>query len=315
MTAHRPLSGQAAGLALALACLFILGVMPVISNGRPAGFGALSFAFWLSAWEVAFAAPLLIAEARSANKGLFGAGLDAGLRRRAVVAGLFTGLIFALSTYLYVLSVEKAGAVSAAIAIQAYPLFAIMWESLFLGRRKSGLELALTGGLIAALVYLGTAGTGRIEVVSRWFLLALAVPFLWSIAHVLIREELGRTPITPAQITFFRVAISAAALGAVLAFADPAALIEPLRRVDFQLFALAMGLVYYLELLAWFNAVRFIDVSLASSITTPWPALTMAVSSLFLGEAVHAYQLIAFAVVAACIWGLIRASLKKPAAG
>lgn len=299
------------GISLALVCLCILGTMPVISNSRPDGFGALGFAFLLSVWQTVFAVPLLVRELRSDNKGLFSASLTVREKRRAGAVTLATGAMFGLSTYLYVFGVEKAGAVSAAIAMQAYPLFAILWETLFLKRRKTVTELLLTALLIAALYYLGTGGTWTIEGFSPWFFVALGVPFLWSIAHVIIKEELGRTPITPAQVTFFRVAVSALLLGAVLAAVDPASLPAAVQRWDFQFAAAVMGLVYYLELIVWFYAVRHIDVSLASSITTPWPALTMVLAVVFLGDQVAAHQIGAFLVVAACIYGLMVAGLRK----
>lgn len=302
------------GIALSLLCLAILGVMPIISESRPADFDALGFAFWLSVWQFVFAIPLFAAETRAGGKGLFGARMTPAQKRRTLIVGLSTGAVFGLSTFLYVYGIEKAGAVSAAIAIQAYPLFAILWETVFLKRRKTRVELALTGILVVTLAYLATGGTFRVAGFSPWFLVALAVPFLWSIAHVVIKEELAHTPVTPAQITFFRVGISAVFLGLVLAVADPAAIAAPFGRLDFVGVSLLMGLVYYLELIVWFYAVRSIDVSLASSITTPWPALTMVLSVLFLGERVEGYQIGAFLVVAACVYGLMLAGIRKQAA-
>lgn len=299
------------GIALALICLGILGVMPIISNSRPPAFDALGFAVFLSVWQTVFAIPLFAWELRSGQKGVFEASSDPRQIRRKVILGIGTGVVFGLSTYLYVFGIEKAGAVSAAIAIQAYPLFAILWETIFLKRRKTSLELLLTGGLIAALYYLGTGGTWRIDGLSPWFLVALSVPFLWSVAHVIIKEELVRTPVTPAQITFFRVAISSVFLGAILLIVDPQSIAVAIRRPDFQLFALLMGLAYYVELIIWFYAVRHIDISLASSITTPWPALTMVLAVIFLGDRIEVYQVGAFIVVAACIYGLMLAELRK----
>ena len=299
------------GIVLAFVCLALLGVMPIVANSRPGDFGALDFALLLSLWQVVFALPLFAWELRGADRGIFGAELAGRDRRRALLIALLTGAMFGLSTYLYVLGVEKAGAVSAAIAIQAYPLFAILWETLFLKRRKTPAELMLTATLIGALYFLGTGGTGRIGGFSPWFLLALGVPFLWSIAHVIIKEELGRTPVTPAQVTFFRVLISAGFLGLVVLAIGPSSLEASFLRPDFQVFAALMGLVYYLELIVWFHAVRDIDVSLASSITTPWPALTMVLAVLFLGDGIEAYQIAAFVVVAASIYGLLVASLRK----
>lgn len=230
------------GIGLAIVCLGILGIMPVLSNSRPAAFGALGFAFWLSVWQT---------------------------------------------------------------------VFAILWESLFLNRRKSRIELLLTAVLIIALYYLGTGGSWRIDGFSPWFLLALGVPFLWSVAHVIIREELGRTPVTPAEVTLLRVAVSTLFLGGVLAITEPQQFALGLLRGDFLLFGLAMGFVYYLELIVWFYAIRHIDVSLASSITTPWPALTMVLSALLLGDRVEPYQIAAFALIAGCIYGLMIAGLRK----
>ncbi|MCG8694437.1 MAG: DMT family transporter [Minwuiales bacterium] len=301
-----------AGVSLAFVCLFILGVMPIISNSRPAGFDALSFAFFLSVWQLLFSLPLVLREVASPNKGIFDSGLPSRLRRRTVAIILLTGTIFGLSTYVYVVAMEKAGAVSAAIAIQAYPLFAILWETLFLNRRKTPTELAFTVLLLAALYYLATGGTGRIEGFSFWFVFALAIPFLWSVAHVVIKEVLDKTPITPAQVTFFRVLVSSIFLGVVLlAAAGPDAVMRDLGNLDFQKFALLMGFVYYLELINWFYAVRYIDVSVASSIAVPAPALTMVLAVPLLGEAVEAHQVIALGVVIVSLYGLLYAGARK----
>ena len=300
------------GITLAFVCLGILGVMPIIANSRPADFDALSFAFFLSVWQLLFSLPLVFVEARSADKGIFQADLAPDLKRRTIVIILLTGAIFGVSTYVYVVAVERAGAVSAAIAIQAYPLFAILWETVFLKRRKTVLEMIFTLLLLSALCHLATGGTWRIDGFSAWSVFALGVPFLWSVAHVVIKEVLDRTPITPAQVTFFRVLVSAVLLGTILvAVAGPGSLVQDLSTVTFQKFALIMGLVYYLELIFWFHAVRYIDVSMASSITVPWPALTMVLAVPFLGDAVEAYQVATLCVVVVSIYGLLFAAARK----
>ncbi|AHD08116.1 EamA family transporter [Phaeobacter gallaeciensis] len=298
------------GIALSLVSLALLGIMPIISNLRPAVMGALPFAFALSVWQLIFALPCFAVEYRSRTRGIFAMRLSSRQRRRMGGVAMFTGSLFGLSTYLYVIGVEQAGAANAAIAIQAYPLFAILWESLFLKRRKTPAELTLTALLLTALYYLGTDGTLRMSGLSPWFLLALGVPFLWSIAHVLIKEELSSTPITPIQVTLIRVAISSVFLGAVLVLVLPsgamlgfAALMQPM--------AVLMGLVYFLELIVWFYAVRHIDVSLASSITTPWPALTLALSVPLLGDRIEPRQVAVLVVVVACIYGLTLVGLRR----
>ena len=307
-----PRDNPRAGSSLAFVCLIILGIMPIISNSRPADFDALSFAFLLSVWQLIFSIPFLLFEVKSKNKGIFGSHLAPNLQRRTIIIILSTGVIFGLSTFFYVLAVEKAGAVNAAIAIQAYPLFAILWETIFLKRGKTPLELCFTLLLLASLYYLATGGTWQIQGLSSWFMLALGIPFLWSIAHVIVKEVLDRTPITPAQVTFFRVLVSSIALAVlVMAISGPTVLLETATTLQFQKFALVMGLVYYIELIFWFYAVRYIAVSLASSITVPAPAVTMILAVPFLGEQVETYQMITVLFVVASLYGLIFAGARK----
>lgn len=300
------------GVVLAFVCLIMLGLMPIIASSRPDQSSALSFAFFLSVWQVVFSLPLLFGEVRMGSRGIFKAGLAPHLKIRTIAIILSTGAIFGLSTFAYVLAVEKAGPVSTAIALQAYPLFAILWETLFLDRRKSSLEMLFTLLLLIPMYDLATGGTWRVEGFSLWFLLALAIPFLWSVAHVIIKEVLGRTPITPAQVTFFRVLVSTLFLGLVLTLvAGPGAILHDAGSFAFQKFALVMGLVYYLELIFWFHAVRHIDVSVASSITVPAPALTMALAILFLGAKVESHQVVALVIVVASVYGLLLAGASK----
>ncbi len=301
------------GIAFAVVCLVLLGTMPVISNSRPGGVDALTFAVALSIWQVIFAGPVFALELRGTERGIFAVDFPPREKRRMLTIALLTGVMFGLSTYLYVLGVKRAGAANAAIAIQAYPLFAILWESLFLGRRKTKVELGLTVVLVLALIFLGTGGTMSMSGLSIWFIAALGVPFLWSIAHVIIKEELGRTPVTPAQVTFFRVAISTVFLLAVLAASGQQDTLSDVAEVILQPTSIVMGLVYFLELIIWFYAVRHIDVSLASSITTPWPALTMMLAAVFLGDTIEVYQIGALIVVILCIYGLTWTGLRNEA--
>lgn len=306
-----PKPSVAKGIVLSLLCLSLMGVMPIVSNLRPAEIGALPFAFALSVWQVVFTLPIFLMELRGGTRGVFGLDLPPRQRRRMIAVAVVTGAIFGLSTYLYVLGVEKAGAANAAIAIQSYPLFAILGESLFLRRWKTPRELGLTLLVLVALYYLGTGGTWRMTGLSPWFVVSLGVPILWSIAHITIKEELGRTPVTPIQVTFFRVVISTVFLFAVLAVTEPAGLAALPSVAVFRVMSAVMGVVYGLELILWFYALRHIDVSLASSITTPWSALTMVLAVLFLGETIAPYQVGALVVIVACIYGLTFASLRK----
>ncbi len=301
------------GILLSFISLVLLGILPVISNSRPMEISALNFALYLSFWQLAFASPIFLIEYKLSNRGILETTLPKGLKKKTISIILATGSLFGISTFLYVLSMEKAGTVNASIAIQAYPLFSILWETIFLNKKKTKAELLFTCMLIVGLYYLGTNGSWQIEGLSYWFLFALSVPLIWSVAHVIIKEVLDKTPITPAQVTFFRVLVSTIIIFTMSVSSNGIDQIFSLIwNPIFQTFAIAMGLVYYLELINWFYAVKYIDVSVASSITTPWPVVTVFfLAILFLDEPVKNYQIATLIIVCISVYGILWAGKKK----
>jgi len=289
------------GVGLALLCLFILGAMPILAANRPVRFDGLTFTIAITFWQLVAALPLFMVDlARGEGfPKLFSRG-------RAGFITLLTGVLFGLSTYMFVVAAEKAGPVSMVIALQAYPLYATIWEALFLGKRKSPLELFFMLLMLLALFYLTTGGTFRVADISWWSAFALGIPLIWSIAHILLRQVITTTRVTPNQVTISRLVISGAFLLLLaLVIGSPGALAEAFIATDFQKSALILGVAYYLELILWFYAMRHIDVSLASSVTVPAPAVTMLLTVLLLGGEVAAYQVAAMAVIAIGMYGLI----------
>ena len=196
------------GLSLSFISFFLLGLLPIISNSRPSTLNALSFAFYLSLWELICSFPLFFYELTKEDKGIFQKYLDIKVRKRTLFIMGITGVIFTFSTFFYVYAFETAGTVSAAIAIQTYPLFSILMEFIIFKKKKRLFELLFTLTMIIGIYYLGTKGTWLITGFSPWFALALIVPLLWSIAHVAIKHTLDTSPITPNQVIFFRVFLS-----------------------------------------------------------------------------------------------------------
>ncbi|MCL5497682.1 DMT family transporter [Escherichia coli] len=295
------------GVFFASISLVLLGIMPVLSFSRPSGYNALLFAFWLSFWQLVCAFLQLIQESRKDKR--FFTVLSDSFRS---VNLLFTGGLFALSTWLYVLAFDKVGPVNAAIALQMYPIFSAVTEWGLYRKKKTPHEIFWMSIIVLALFHLTTNGTWMPTGDMAGFMVALAVPALWSIAHVILRETLIRTSITPSQITVTRLIITCIFLfPATLITLPEQQLLRSLFSADFQIFALTMGGCYYLELIFWFNAVRYIDVSLASTITAPSPVITMILSSLFLSEQVSSVQFYVMLLVFTSLFMLLRGSRVK----
>jgi len=305
-TSHDFYSNRNIGMLLSFISLFLLGILPIISNSRPLALNALDFAFYLSLWELICSIPLLIYELTKNNKGIFQKSISSKLRKKTFGIMAITGVIFSFSTFFYVYAFETAGTVSAAIAIQTYPLFSILMEFILLRKRKRLVELIFTLTMIIGIYYLGTEGTWLITGFSPWFALALIVPFLWSIAHVSIKNTLDTSPITPNQVTFFRVLISSILLFGISSLVRGTTnVFEGFLNPEFQVFGFLMGIVYYLELVNWFYAVKHVDVSVASTVTTPNPVITMVLALLILKEPIELYQIIGMVIVFGSLYGLL----------
>jgi len=294
------------GIALSFISLLLLAILPIITNSRPEDLNALSYSFYLSFWELVCSLPLFFIELRRKELGIFQKNINLNVKKKTYTVMGITGVIFSISTFVYVLAFETAGTISAAIAIQIYPLFSILWEFILYKKKKSWKELIFTIIIVIGLYYLGTAGTWLISGFSPWFGLALIVPFLWAIAHVIIKNTLDSSPITPNQVTFFRVCISSVVLFVISSTVfGIESVVVGFGNMEYLLFGFIMGAVYYLELVNWFYAVKHVDVSLASTITTPTPAVTMILAVIILGDQIYPFQVITMIIVFISLYGLL----------
>lgn len=300
------------GLLLSFVCLVLLGIMPIISNSRPFTLNAADYTLFLSFWQVIFAIPLFILSFFRPENGIFDKTIPTDLKKKTMMIIPVIAVIFLFSTFLYVLTFEKAGTINAAIAIQSFPVFTILLETFLLSKKKNRKELIFTGILIIALIYLGTGGTFILENLSFWFILALGVPFLWSVAHLIVKSFMEKSAIKPEQVIFFRVGIITVLLFVTLLILEgPEILLKEFLNPVFQFYAIAMGLVYYVELYNWFHAIKNIDVSIAGSITTPTPVVTMILAILFLNEILLSVQFIALVIVCLSLYGILYFDAKK----
>ncbi len=307
------------GVLSAFACLGILGVLPVLANARPASFDGLTFTVWLTIWQILSALPLFLRERAQGQRGLFEAAGAGRSRNWTIAVAVSTGIMFGLATYMYVVAAEKAGPVSMAIVLQAYPFMTMLAEAIFLKKRKTLPELAFTALMIAALIYLTTNGTFRPDDISWWSVFALGIPVLWTAAHLLLKTQvLNRTRMTLNQVTLSRLLVSGVFLGVlVLAIGDPRRVLAGLTDPGLQRAAFIMGAAYYVELIFWFQAIRNIDVSVASAIEVPSPAVTMLIAVVFAGAAITGTQMLAMVAIVFGMYGLLFAgrAARRRAAG
>lgn len=307
------------GLIFALVVLIGNGIHPIINNLRPEEFSSTIFVLQMSMWEFLCAFIVLLFQKRkSKKKKLISAvnknsGQICYSKKYLVFRMLIIGLIFAIATYGYVEGLKLAGSISGSIALKISPIYAIIIGSLFLSEKINIKQILITFFMLFGIYYLGTNGTFQMDQFSIGFTILLIVPFLWTIAHALTKPLLENNILVPNQVIFIRTGIISLSFLIInlivigwnellLSFINP----------SFLLFSFLMGFTYFFMHFSWYSSISSIDLSYASALVTPSPAITTLFAFLLKMEDFQYYQLIGMIWAFIGLYALILINKKSP---
>jgi len=287
------------GLIFALIVLIGNGIHPIINNLRPEEFSSTIFVMQMSIMEFICSFIVLIIQNIKKKKNLKSteakivSGQICLSKKHLFFRMLIIGLIFAIATYGYVEGLKLAGSISGSIALKISPIYAIIIGFLFLGEKINLKQILITFFMLFGIYYLGTNGTFQMDQFSIGFAILLFVPFLWTIAHALTKQLLENKIFDPNQVIFIRtgiISISFLIINLIvigwnellLSFINP----------NFLFFSFLMGFTYFFMHYSWYSSITSIDLSYASALVTPSPAITTLFVFLLKMEDFHYYQLI-----------------------
>lgn len=270
---------ESLGTLLAMIGMLIYGLEPVVIKSNPsnpvsfATFSALTASLilwgsllWSGRWR----------EIKDNRKGLKG----------AFFIGFF-GTALAYLAYSY--GVRLSTAINASLITRSEVLFSFFLSWVFLGERITRKLVAYSAVILAGLVLVITQG-GSMELHFGDFLLLL-VPLFWQLGHV-ISKKLSYSPITIAALrnTFGFLIL--------LPFAVATGL-------ELSKFILAEGLVIALGQIVWYRTIKLINLSKATTIITPAPAVAIGIG-VFLGERFTPYHALGFLLITLGTLGAVR---------
>ncbi len=309
--------GSFLGVFFALVVLLGNGVHPIINGYRPDDLSSLTFAWMISLIEVIGALPFYF-RARSRalkNKGSPQLNFDRQKKLPMKVVLLrmaLVGLIFSIATYLYIEGLTLASSISGSIALKTAPIYAMVIGVLFLKEKTDLIQILITLLMFIGLYYLATKGTFRLEGFSVGFVILLIVPFLWSAGHAITKPLLTSGSISIPLVIIIRVGITfIVLLSASWAVEGIDHIFTSLLDPANLLFALAMGGTYLFMHLSWFSSLSKINLSYASSLVIPSPAITAIISVLLGTEPLLGYQITGMVVMFAGLYTLIVYNSKK----
>ncbi|NJE47262.1 DMT family transporter [Thermococcus sp. GR7] len=270
---------ESLGTLLAITGMFIYGLEPVVIKSNPSN--PISFAAFsaLTASLILWGSLFLSGDWREILD-------NPGDLRKAFFVGLFGT---ALAYLAYSFGARMSTAINAALITRSEVLFSFFLSWLFLGERITRRLVGYSLFILAGLTFVITQGRS-LELHLGDFLLLL-VPLFWQLGHV-IAKRLSYGPIIIAALrnTF----------GFLLLFPLAAATSLELSR-----FVIAEGMIIALGQIVWYKSIKLINLSKATAIITPAPAVAIGIGVL-LGESFTLYHAIGFLLITLGTLGAVK---------
>ncbi|AEC52547.1 hypothetical protein PNA2_1633 [Pyrococcus sp. NA2] len=262
------------GVILASVGMILYGLEPVVISYNPSN--PFSFAFFSALIASLILLPFSNIEESKLNW------------KRGFLIGTFGTFLAYIS---YSLGAKMSTAVNAALLTRAEVLFSFVLSYLILKERITSKRI-----IYSLLVVLGVSiviTQGKSVKLNPGDILLLLVPLFWQLGHVIAK----RTQASPQTIAFLRNSFGSLLLFPLALFAG----------IEFTSYSIAEGLIIALGQLIWYSAIKRIDLSLATAIITPAPAIAIGVA-LLTGASVTSWHIIGFALITLGTIALTRSS-------
>ncbi|AJC71325.1 permease [Thermococcus guaymasensis DSM 11113] len=259
------------GTLLAFVVLILLGLEPVVIKANPVNPLAFASLSAIIASLILWPIVLLRGQAREVLE-------RPGELKKTFLTGLFaTAIAYSLFSY----GTRLSSAVNSAIITRFEVFYSFLISWLLLRERISGRAVLSALTLIAGVFLVVTQGK-RPELLKGDVLLLLT-PLFWQLGHA-VAKKTNYSPLTIAALrnTFGGLLLLVPAV--IMGFA-------------FTRFALTEGIIIALTQGLWYLAIARINLSKATAILTPAPALTVLISTAVLGETVTVYHLSGLALI------------------
>ncbi|WP_456321291.1 DMT family transporter [Palaeococcus sp. (in: euryarchaeotes)] len=261
---------EALGTLLAIAGAFLYGLEPVVIKANPSN--PLSFAAFSALFASLILWILLIVSFRWVE-----IRENPSPLKKAFLMGFF-GTALAYISYSY--GARLSTAINASLITRSEVLFSFLLSWVFLREKITKKLISYAIIILLGLVLVITQG--RAIEPHLGDLLLLLVPLFWQSGHVIAK----RLPYSPYTIATLRNTFGFLIL---LPFAL-------LTGMEFSRLALAEGIIIALGQVIWYKSIKLINLSKATAIITPAPAVAIALG-IVLGESFTVYHATGFILI------------------
>lgn len=295
------------GVVSAFICLLAVSTHPVIIKMGSDSFDPIFYAICTVLFEAIFSIPFLIYETRKVREELNRKKMKRAFWRFPIIGG-----IFAFAQFLISLGLETADATTGSIALKSSMIFTIIFGIIFLKEKATWLQILLTGVIFVALCYTISKGTFNALEINAGTVILVIVPLIWTMGHTMTKTMLKEKIYYPSQVIFLRTAFSSVILISVyfVLLQNPWSTWSLLFDWQNLINVIAVGLAYLIGHIFWYNAIKNIDMAIASAIQAPQPIITTTLAAIFLSEVLYVYHVIGLIIIVTSILLILREKKK-----
>jgi len=296
---------------------FLIGLQPIFANSRPMILDPYFFAATTTMVQAIVFIPFVMLERNrlkalrirminnNENIEIVNSQINGWKNKKLVL--LFVGFIFGVGNILFYAGYELSGAINGSLAQKSTVLFGLIYGYIFLKDRITKVQILFSCLLLIGLILAVTHGSFNLLEFNIGVLIILILTAIWMFGHTITKKSIFiSSSSTPTQLVFIRNWISGLILFSTYFLFFP---IE-----NFHLFSdpvnlfsiCSMGIVYSAGLWCWYKTLSYVDVSVATILTSPTPIATAFFATIILNETFTLYHLLGMIIVIGSIIMIVR---------
>lgn len=287
------------GIIFGIACIFLVGLQPIIANSRPSSLDPFFFAATTCIVEAIIFFPLMIIERRkikasnkiyNINSEILNSQLNGWKKNKILL--IYVGINFGIAQVLFFLGYQIAGAINGSLTQKTTVIFALLFGYLINREKISKIQIIFSFILLFGLILAVTQGSFNLLEFNIGVLLIFITVILWMLAHSLTKPIFDRNEVTPTQIVFIRNFLSGLFLFTTYFVMFPLDNLNLLFDSVNQFFIIAMGVTYGLGLFCWYQVLKRLGTSKATAMTGGTPIITIIFATIILREIFTIFHII-----------------------
>jgi drug/metabolite transporter (DMT)-like permease len=219
---------------------------------------------------------------------------------------LIIGVIFSAVQVLFFLGYQLAGAINGSLARKTEIIFILLFGFIILKEKITKNQILFSVALFFGLILAVTNGSLNLIEFNIGVLILIVNACIWAIGHSFTKVLFDKNQIFPFQMLLFRNLISGAILFGTYFLFYPLENINLLYNLTNYYYFILMGIFYNFGIYFWYKTISYLDISIATQLTSLTTIVSAFFGMLILGEEFTVFHIIGTGIVICSIYFIFR---------